>query len=324
MYAKYIWNNTATQAQMLDDICNLLTNMAIAGLSASCDKVNSVMMAQSATNNWEMYDAAASASAKVLRSLNEDGTTYKYAHISFASSILTLTTYESWNAATHVGTNQAFVSTAVLSTHKVHTAFDATGGTIYLYATSNTLLITNKLHFAAVSEFLRSSPTLNTTYPCTVVYGGDCSSSTSINGTGIAQALATIHSAGCCRVKYANAAGDLKFGSTPAATYTQFAVLGPANSASYGFASSGETLPINDPDLGVNTYTLFPLIVYAGLSSTQPSANDAHTLGIVVGPLVMSSAVAANSLDEITIEATTYILFPTSLSFNVFLLLPKG
>lgn len=270
MYAKYVWLSGATQAQMLDDVCKLLTNTAVASLSASCDKVNSVVIASTLPNNWTVFDAAASASSKVLRSLNKDGTSYKYAQISFSGNNVLLTAWESWNATTHVGTNQVCRYTNAGYSETVFTAFATTGGTMYLYSISEILWIMSSVtspYF--VCEFTRSSPVINATYPCHTLSGSAYS-----------------------RLKYPNSAGDFKVGSTPAFT-----------TGTFGMARSLNDKSVRKPN-GTVVYTTVPLLAYPCLGV----ANIFATLGELQGILAMNSIPSCNWLDEIDVDGIRYII----------------
>ena len=66
-------------------------------------------------HGWELFDAAASTTgmsgttplARVYRTLQDGSTTvYKYVQIGFSATFMMLKTWESWNATTHVGTNE--------------------------------------------------------------------------------------------------------------------------------------------------------------------------------------------------------------------------
>lgn len=274
MLAKYVWLSGATQAQMLDDICKLFAGATISSLSASCDKVNSQILADTLPNNWAVFDAAASASAKVLRSANSDGVSYKYAHLSYASNTLSLTSYESWNASTHVGTNQAFRSTATGLTISVSTAFATTGGTLYLYATSDILMFgTSSAAIASiplVAEFTRESPIIDATYPCH-----------------------TLSLSSVCRVKNAVSAGDLTQGMV----------------GSYDSGATATTLTdmkLRTPD-GQTLYCADALHVLVSAGS----ATAALALGEIKGIWTLRSHPSAAFMDEVDVDGVRHVLLAT-------------
>lgn len=272
MYAKYMWLSGATQVQMLADVCKLLTGSDVSSLSASCDKVNSTIIANTITNNWTVFDAAASASSQVLRSLNKDGTSYKFVQLTFSGNNLLLTAWESWNATTHVGTNQVCKFTNGGYSDIASTTFSTAGGTIYLYAISEILCI---LHSGTtpyfVCEFTRNSPVLNSTYPCHTLGGFAYS-----------------------RLKYPASAGDFKVGSTPA--YTSGSTQSMMTSINDG--------KVRKPD-GTIVYQVVPLSAFACLGVTNVHA----TLGELQGILALNSIPACNWLDEIDVDGVRHIIF---------------
>ena len=274
---------------MLDDICKLLTGTPVASLSASCDKVNSSVLANSLSNNWTVFDAAASASAQVLRSLNADGTSYKFAHLSFSGSTLYLTSHESWNAGTHVGTNQACFYTNAGFSIPASTVFTAaSGGTLYLYATNNIAVIAASDTLGPfVAEFNRDCPAIDNTYPCHTLGG-----------------------VALCRVKYATSVGDFKVGSTPAFTT--------------GASASTDIIVDNvfRKPTGEIVYSAVPL----SQSAAMGVANSFLVLGEIQGLLFMGYIPAANFLDEIDIDGVRHVFIVTSaLTGNTYgWLVPKG
>ena len=95
MYAKYAWNAGATVANVLADLVALYTNVApsVSALSASCDKVVSVIQVNTALTNWVLHDAVAATGAVALKSLNEDGVTYKYITITVTTTTIAIKGY---------------------------------------------------------------------------------------------------------------------------------------------------------------------------------------------------------------------------------------
>jgi hypothetical protein len=59
------------------------------------------------TNGWILHDASpgGTGTAKCFKALNKDGTTYKFVILRLISGTLSTEVYETWNAATHTGTN---------------------------------------------------------------------------------------------------------------------------------------------------------------------------------------------------------------------------
>lgn len=327
MYAKYVWNAGSNLDQMLDDVCKLLTGTAIASLSASCDKVNSEMYAQSAENNWTVFDVLAGTGGQVLRSLNTDGTSYKYLHLYYASSVLRASIYESWNATTHVGLNIGIYA-PLQSVAGWPTVFATTGGTVYLYATKNTLLITSATGGISVLEFSRDSATLDSSYPCHVLAVFNPSSATPIPGCGAGTANGTLVGVALCRVKYAAAVGDLKASSTPAVTaYCHGIQPIGVDYGTYVFnnESSGysiDAVPIIDPTTNTTSLTALSMLVYSSLGV----AFTGSALGKVVEGKIISkfNGGLANHLDEIVVDGVTHIMIATSSGHGTMMVFPKG
>jgi hypothetical protein len=131
MFARYDYIASATLSQVIADIALLLTGTTNkASLSASCAQANTNIISSVAAG-WSVYDAAAAANAQVFRALNGDGSTYKYMYVGLTTTTYDVRCYESWNAATHVGTNLAS------SNSSSSTSFSsASGGTIFLGAST--------------------------------------------------------------------------------------------------------------------------------------------------------------------------------------------
>ena len=104
MHTKYIAISTTVNATLIADIAALYCGAAIADLSANCDK-NTSTQVNTVPSTWTLVDAAAPQSGRVIGSPDAAGT-MKYLHIYAASTVaIAFRAYETWNSATHTGTN---------------------------------------------------------------------------------------------------------------------------------------------------------------------------------------------------------------------------
>lgn len=198
MYAKYVSVVGATMANVLSDIARLIGGESIANLSASCDKTNSQVLFGSSVTGWTAHDIASPASAYgcIVKAPHADGVTTKYGSLSqFDATTFTLSCYEDFNNATHVGVNRSFILNQ--PGHRI--VFSTTAvNTYYILATPRLLSVGS--NFASEThvlvEFTREAKYLkNTSYPAF----GVCSIGYYVNGWGI----------GIPRVKNPTAAGDI-------------------------------------------------------------------------------------------------------------------
>lgn len=103
--------------------------------------------AGSAVHGWELWDAEASASARVYRSQNKDGTTYKFAHLDYTDgTTLKITAYEAWDKVAHTGTNPA-VYAAVADNAAINLA---DRGNVYLFISPRWLAVCIKQFSSSV------------------------------------------------------------------------------------------------------------------------------------------------------------------------------
>lgn len=108
MYLKYVSNASSVQADVIADLAKLLSGADISTLSASCDKVNTVVIANTLAPGWSLVDTAAPASGCVVSAPDIDGKTTKFFRLySGSATVLLHDAYETWNATAHTGTNQA-------------------------------------------------------------------------------------------------------------------------------------------------------------------------------------------------------------------------
>ncbi|MBF0424828.1 MAG: hypothetical protein HQL66_03295 [Magnetococcales bacterium] len=134
MYCKYIYDASATPADLMADIVGLLTGTitATSGLSSSADKTNSQIITTVAAG-WTVHDASAATNKKVLKAALADSG-YKYLGIDLnTTGKLILGVYETWDATGHSAGNTSWQSDDGSVYQPVNLA---NGGTIYIHATA--------------------------------------------------------------------------------------------------------------------------------------------------------------------------------------------
>ncbi|MEO5350506.1 MAG: hypothetical protein H7836_12785 [Magnetococcus sp. YQC-3] len=144
MYCKYVTNTTATSANfqinLLADLVALLTGeVTINNLSSSCDKVASSIVVDTVAG-WTLHDNAAGTNAKCLKApLADDSATFKYMVIDTNTVGYVLTkVYETWDAATHTGTNKC--NNSDTSSYSQQVSY-LSGVTLHIFATVRFILM---------------------------------------------------------------------------------------------------------------------------------------------------------------------------------------
>lgn len=301
MYYKYSYLTTATAANIRTDLSALLcgeTNMA--NLSAGCDQVNTTLLAGTVETNWTLFDAAASATSFVLRSLNLDGTTFKYMQVNVtavALPVISMIGWELWNATTKVGTNQSASNSALVSNTVANVSFSAPTQ-IFIITTARLAMLADSPSRSNASgflfEFSRDTPMTNTTYPCHGVSGSD---GALFGFGGITTGSVTRN--GLCRIKSPIAAGDL-VGTAIAFIFNNAISL---NSYSQG----GSQSTFNQAADGAISLVSFPILLTAGANNGSTNFFIIGTLlgGILVLPPNLPSF---SHLDEITVDGTVHVM----------------
>lgn len=311
MYAKYTWLSTATEAQVRADLVALATGTTdINSLSASCDKAFTSIVANTTATNWTVHDADASATSQVLRSLNADGTTYKYAQFTINNGTFNMTGWEAWDSVTHVGTNRTTTNGLAMSSSFMATFSYTNTGSIYIFSTPRylTLSVPKSMSTAgqmSVVEFSRDSPSLNISYPCHALFGSNLAFISS----------ATQNDVGICRIKSNSSVGDLT------GTDLNGTINTLVNFPTYG---GGNQVYQRAPGRGVGEvpyYTVLPII----LGFIQGPWNGG-VLGKVQGGLLYMPSYnpSFNRFDEMVIGSSTYVMIDLMSESSGALLIPKA
>lgn len=130
-------------------------------------------------HGWELHDNWTT-TKRVFKSLNVDGTTYKYVLVDMQSIATVIYFYiaEAWNATTHTGTN-------VNVAQSYNTATISYNCTIYLFATSKYIVTFSKIsnvfsNAIIVAEHIKDNTVPKVTaYPSYIVTSSDGLSATS-------------------------------------------------------------------------------------------------------------------------------------------------
>ena len=280
MYVTYCYQAGSSTTNVIADLVKLLTGETNkANLSANCVQANTSIISTVAAG-WTVYDASAAADTQVLRSINQDATTYKYAKITVAAGLLTCLTCESWNAGTHAPTNATTAVTSVMST--------SSGGYFYIYATSKNLFVVPWLtvgfsYPVGVAEFSRDTGPAS--YPAAACVGNS------------AMLQVSSSTAGCYvpRMKNQNAPGDL---SNVSCGFTAVMGTNNQNGGLYGVSMAYR-------DEAENTY----LAVFRINASTMTTS--CAPLGLFYDLLATGYGAGAY-LDQITYGGTVYVIWRMS------------
>lgn len=200
MYLKYVSMATSTGAQVVADLALLASGGSIASCSASCDKVNSTVLANTLAPGWTLFDSAAPLSGAVISCLDYDARTTKYARFQLSTATtIAIDCYETYNATTHAGTNASLAYTPA-SYHLTYSAVAVNN--IMLLVEPRFVIIGNSAGtlLSGVLEVSRDIAYLSNTgsmYPV----------STAVNHT--LGANTAVSTSNFCRMKNLTAAGDI-------------------------------------------------------------------------------------------------------------------
>jgi len=300
MYAIYTYAAGSTQANVLADVVKLLTGETNkANLSANCVQASTSIISTVAAG-WSVYDASAGTNKQAIRALNQDGTTYKYATVSFSSTtVLNTAVQESWNSGTHAATNEVVAPSI---------SWNATnGGTLYIYATVKNFIIYSYSGsvFQLFSSwcFEISRDTIPSGYPCHVGCGPN-------NGDSYLFSIsATQYAASIPRTKKFQTTGDA----------TLDTVMMQAISGGAGVASTVGRL--TDAQIFRDASETQKLAVYKIGVGGGANQNGCQ-LGTVYDMYVTGVNSGINTLDEITYSSQTYVAI--KIGSNAVLLFPKA
>jgi len=138
MFARYNYSAGATVANIMADVCAILTGTTDkATLSASCDQTNTYIYNTYTDASWIMHDSAAGTNQVVLKGArHDDPTNYEYAMLDFNSvaSKFGIRIYETWNETTHAGTNLCYTAAGAALTTYYQRINTTSGGSIIIYA----------------------------------------------------------------------------------------------------------------------------------------------------------------------------------------------
>jgi hypothetical protein len=281
MYAVYNYKAGSTQAQVLSDIISILTGTTnVASLSASCVQSNTSITSTVAAG-WSVWDASAGTNWQMLRTLAQDGVTYKYWGIQL-NGISTFLCFiaETWNASTHAGTNACTTGSG---------SWDATnGGYFYIYATAKNIIMISWTTTGSFRGFTGS--TIETTRDAAIPSGYPCYAMFSQAAGQSAPwfSLANTSSWFISRAKNQTSSGD----TTVSAAITN---LGPILNVG-GPQGAGSGLY---RDASENQYIA---LYSAGMSFNSVFAGTAYDIKL-------SSVSSATLLDEFSYSGTNYVNF---------------
>ena len=317
MLIKYVFNSGASTADISVDLAKLISNADIASLSSACDKDNTKIIANSIVSNWEYLEYYGGRA--IVRSLNADGTSYKYAGIQAgidndATTTIAyntaVTMYENWNTTTHIGLNPSIRASTFLSspcgrysTGSMQLAYSggptSAKGSIMLYASERFAIIDG----VYAGEFSRESASINSSYPCSVVFPLEESSSFWW-GVGGASLPSLGSSVGLCRWVGVNGDMSASAAGMPSIQHAD------VNSMFIDFSTV--TNKFRRPDESEFIWAV-PLHVRAAGNSTQmPKIRLGQVQGLLVsGP----SGIYANMYDEAQVNGETYILVGKAMGY---------
>jgi len=315
MFAKFAYLSGATQANILADICALLTGETNkANLSASCDQANTEIISTVAAG-WTAHDNSAGTNVRVLKApLVDDAAQYKYLRIDVATAgAIKLYGNETWNAGTHTGTNATANSTSANFQR-----YDAAGaGNIYLWADARKVVMYtiygsttgdnaySGTHVFAEMSRIQPWDTVAAAYPKQVIIPG-----------GIGWYSASVRGIYVCRVKNRSNT-DLTGASAVAFPMTVGCAFGTDFNTSTRFmVNTGALVPDESGALRVG---LMPVYIGDSTLFTMPVTDISSVAGVWVGPVGILSA-----LETVTIGSDTWQAVPAHATSGIMYLVKKA
>jgi hypothetical protein len=143
MYAKYVYNTSATITQIHDDVFEIFCGETTPGnLSASCDTGNTIIRTTYSTSPWVDFDDV-SATERIMRLESSDDTgVFKYVgwHSDGVDN-LSFAIMESWTAGTDTPTNEVAHN---FTYENIGTLVPASGGTLHIYSSTFCTVVMNE------------------------------------------------------------------------------------------------------------------------------------------------------------------------------------
>jgi hypothetical protein len=135
MYARYVYNTSATITQIHDDVFEIFCGETTpSNLSASCDTTLTEILTTYTTSPWVDFDDV-SATERIMRlESSDDSGVYKYVgwHTDGVND-LSFAIMESWDAGTDTPTNEVVHN---FTYENIGTLVPASGGTIHIYSST--------------------------------------------------------------------------------------------------------------------------------------------------------------------------------------------
>lgn len=301
MYYRYVSKSTATAANftdILNDIALLICGGSITSLSNTCDKTQTVQLANTIPSGWtlvESYPTTATVNniantpvnIPVISAPDVDNRTTKYVTFEIGTNTVNFAAYETWSTATHTGTNKATTNTISTPVGMI---------IVYIIAqpTVLSLLIPSNGGLALVGEISRDTLYLATgTYP--VVCAFPQSTSAVYNGASV----------NIPRVKSQSGLGDVS--ANP---------LGWVNPPSGGGLLENALRDANEQQY----YPLHPLFVSylkkaVGNGPNNAASSSSTDNAVVLGRLLDLYATTpgiGSSGDEFTADGVNYVLLAST------------
>jgi hypothetical protein len=314
MYAKYAYASGATQANILADICALLTGETNkANLSASCDQVNTEIIGTVAAG-WTAHDNSAGTNVRVLKApLADDAAQYKYLRIDTATAgQIKFYGNETWDATGHTGTNATANSTSAY-----YQRYNTAGaGYIYLWADARKVVAytvydstTGDSSYGGAHVFAEGSriqpwDTTTAAYPKGIMIPG-----------GYAFYASGTKAAFFSRVKNRSNV-DLTGASAVAFPTSVGVAVNSFSATAYFMVNTGALVPDADGNLRVG---LMPLYIYDPPTFTMPVCDLSSVAGIWMGPTGILSA-----LETVTIGSDTWQAIPAHAANNHMYMVKKA
>lgn len=181
MFAAYSYNSGISQANFLSDVVAIITGETdVNNLSSGCNKAASSILTTYSTSGWTVHDSAAASNRVVVKAPCADGVKTKYVILDTQTAgVLYHGGAETWDAATHSGTNY-LAGSSFTNITELNPGFSTTAGTMFIYANAQNIIISFKTTGSMIGvsapaiEFTRDSSIANVSkgYPCWGSCGG--------------------------------------------------------------------------------------------------------------------------------------------------------
>jgi hypothetical protein len=317
MYAKYVYNSGATQANILADLTAILTGeTTVANLSAGCNKTDTTITS-TVEAGWTLHDGASGTNKKVLKAAySGNASVFKYLELDYSYGInygITCQFYETFDNSTHTGTNKTANSNTEYA-QRMDTS--SSGNILHIFSSARFVALFSQMANGSWGDVSNSGATLATEFKPLCPWTNDTDYPYPASCVSFSDSVSSSKKTYLSRAK-TNGNSDVT-GVSAVARLASIGATGYSNLlSSSDYFPTGANLKVYD-DSGNLKVPRFPIFIADPPAFTMPIGDISACADIWFAP---SSLLAR--LDTVTIGANPYIAIPATQT-SVTYLIRKG